>query len=694
MTKPSRTKPSLCVGVDVGGTFTDVVVSDGSNVWRAKALSTPDDVGRGVIDACMAVAQQLGLSASAMLARVERFGLGTTAVTNALAAHTGLRTGLITTRGFEDILPLSRGQLVREDGWLAPPAQIVPRERIVGVAGRIDRDGAETEPLDVDEVLGAAAHLIEVEGVEALAVSFLWGFRNPAHEDLVLSAIEAAYPGIPCISGARLYPVIREYERTMLAVLNAYVAGAFTGIDALTGRLQELGCKASLLLVHSGGGSITVPEARRFPIGLAESGPAAGVAGALAVATTSNVGDLVTCDMGGTSFDVSVISGWSPTRQTRGDLMGYWTPLSRVDIESIGAGGGSIGWVDARGMLRVGPHSAGAVPGPACYGRGGEAPTVTDALVVLGYIDPSGFLGGGMALDSELATRSCDLLGRLLGLDPEETAWGIRQIALEGMARAVRSRLVNRGLDPRQYALISYGGCGGLFTADIARLIGSPTVLVPALASVLSAFGAATSDIRRERVCSLAVPLSVGPAPIRGAAEDLATQVEDDLASDGIAAADRSVVVEADLRFTNQVAELAIRLPSPSVDAAMLDRVQSEFFTEYGKRYGSGSLMRSVPTEVVTLRAIGTGRTTTARLPQRRLSTNRTAATSGSRSVRVARGAGGLEKVDLYVVDDLGPGSSISGPALIDAHDTTIWVPAGMTARVDRWSTFVLEVTR
>ena len=258
-------------------------------------------------------------------------------------------------------------------------------------------------PLDPEEVVAAATALVEREQVEALAVSFLWSFRNPVHEEQAVGALVDAFPGLAVTSGAALHPVIREFERSTFALLNAYTSGALTGVEQLAEELARRGLPVPVLLVHSGGGSTTIAEARRMPISLAESGPAAGVAAAVEVARAADVMDAVTCDMGGTSFDVSVVSGGQATRRARGDLMGIWTALSLVDVDSIGAGGGSVGWTDARGMLRVGPHSAGAVPGPACYGRGGVEPTVTDALLVLGYLAPDQFLGGDMGLDVDAA---------------------------------------------------------------------------------------------------------------------------------------------------------------------------------------------------------------------------------------------------------------------------------------------------
>jgi N-methylhydantoinase A len=687
-------KRTYCVGIDVGGTFTDAVLTDGRAVRRAKAPTTPDDRGRGVIDACRLVAERAGMTLEELLPRVARFGLGTTAITNVLAERRGRRIGLLTTAGFEDQVPLAKGRKVLEGLWVTIPEPIVPRERIAGIRERIDRDGKVLRPIDLDEVVAQARQLVTGHDIAALAVSFLWSFKNPTHEDAAVAAIREAMPDLAVFSGAAVNPVMREFERSTFALLNAYVGGAFDSIQKLAYDLAAMGLDVPVLLVHSGGGSITAPEARRVPIGLAASGPAAGVAASVALAADSGVLDAVTCDMGGTSFDVSVIADGELSRRTRGDLMGIWTALPQVDVVSIGAGGGSLGWVDARGMLRVGPHSAGSVPGPACYGEGGTEPAVTDALVVLGYIDPERFLGGDMSLDADAAFRACEKVGKGVGLDAEETAWGIREIALEGMIKAVRSLLNARGLDARDQALVSFGGCGSLFSSDIAKAMGSPKVLVPELASVLSAFGAATADIRRDRVHSLGLPMPVDPAELQALAEKLEAEVTSDLIADGVAAKDRKVSFEVDLRFKRQISELSIAIPRGPITERTMERLTVIFKEEYAKRYGSGALVLGAPTELVTLRAIGIGRTVRATLgstTRTGVRTGTTAQRAGSRDVRLGREL--RKKVNVYEGPALQPGHQLVGPALIDGSDTTIWIPAKARARVDERATLIVEVS-
>lgn len=666
----------ICVGVDVGGTFTDCVVSTHGRRVRAKSLTSTRDLSIGVIRACEKAATRLGLGLSELLPQVCRFGLGTTAVTNMLAAGTGRRVGLVTTKGFEDLIPLSRGYWENADGWLIAPRHVVDRRRIVGVDERIDRDGRIVRALDAGDVVDAARHLVETQRVEALAVSFLWSFRNPTHEEAALAALTTAFPGMSVTTGASQLPVMREYERTMFALLNAYAGGALDGIDRLTVLLAEAGLRAPLLLVHSGGGAVSVPEARQTPIALAESGPSAGVAAALRVARTVGVADAVTCDMGGTTFDVSIVHSGEPLRRVRGLLMGVWTALSSVDIQSVGAGGGSVAWVDALGMLRVGPTSAGSNPGPACYGRGGTEATVTDAMLVLGYLAPDRFLGGEMTLDLDAATDACARLGGTIGVGAQEAAWGIREVALAGMVSAVRGRLAEFGLEAGAHSIISYGGSGGLFCGAIGAQLGSPLVVVPEQASVLSAWGAATVDLRRERSQSVDVPMPADPSVVVPVAQRLCAMVEADLDHDGAPKAGRRVTFEADMRFQRQKRELIVSF-SDIEDLVGSDALLEAFRKEYVDRFGEGALTTGAQIELAVLRAVGVGLTSIP-ASQTADAVSR-ARPPGSRLISLDRRG---EPVAVPAVDWASMHSldALAGPALIDARDTTVWVPSDAVA--------------
>jgi len=637
----------FCIGVDVGGTFTDVVLSDGSNVWRAKAPSTPAALGNGVLNGCRLVAERAGLRLEDLLPQVARFGLGTTAVTNVIATRSGRRVGLVTTKGFEDLVPIARVRRVPRQGWLVPPDSLIDREWILGVAERVDRNGTVLRSLDRNELLQGVRLLRERHRIEAIAVSFLWSCANPEHEQQAVEAIRAEMPDMTVVSGAALHPVVREYERTTFALLNAYTSGALGGIEELVAELRRLGLPRPPLLVHSGGGSISIEEGRKAPATLAESGPAAGVVGALAVSGAAGAPNAVGCDMGGTSFDMSIIQDGEALRRSRGDLMGIWTALPMVDIESVSAGGGSVGWIDAMGFLRVGPDSAGSTPGPACYGRGGTRATVTDALVVLGYIDPNRFLGGSMRLDADAAQAACAALGKPLGRDAVQIAWGIWEIARVDMARALRAQFAQKGIDPRQFAIVSMGGCGGLFNVSIAQEIGMKRVLVPELTSVLSAFGAANADVRRERMRAVGRMLPSEPAALCEMLEGLATEVNQDLSADGIAESARSIQFEADMRFARQQSELTVSCDA-RLDASSQQALMDRFRDEYCRRYGRGALALGAGVELVVLRAVGRGRTVRAELARSANAGSALGKVSGKRRLWM-RLEGRMERADVDV---------------------------------------------
>ena len=677
----------LVLGVDVGGTFTDIVVmGDGAPV-RTKVPSTPHDPAMGVLDAVDQVAVRFGTDRRGLLPRLGRFGLGTTVVTNVLATRTGRRLGLVTTKGFEDLVPLARGSRVSENGWLVPPPSLVDRTCIVGIDERVNRDGIVLTDVDPANVIESVAGLVDREHIDTIVVSFLWSFRNPINEDAARAAIASRWPNLRVVCGAELAPVIREYDRTQFALLNAYVDGSLDWLRTLAEQLHADGLVPPVVLTHSGGGVTTVEAARRTPIGLAQSGPAAGGAAALSLSAARGERDVVTCDLGGTSLDVALVSEGALLRRTRGMVVGQWTSLSMVDVDSVGSGGGSIAWVDSVGAIRVGPQSAGAVPGPACYGRGGADPTVTDALVVLGYLEPAAFLGGRMPLDAAAALDACARLGGPLGLDASETAWGIREVALATMARAVRGRIASRGLVASELTLLAYGGCGGLFAADIAADVGSRRTVIPDLAPVFSAYGAATAPLRRERARSVAVRI---PARAQGLAEvfaGLEAEVVTDLLADGLVSAASMVMFEADVRFERQGAEITVAVPRDVNGSADVSGLAEEFRAEYARRFGAGAMSTGVIVEAMTLRAVGTELRPEGPPPCG--ASPGTADAPSARMVRMSRDLPSTN-VPVYSGASLRPRESLTGPAIIDAGDTTIWVAVGYSAQLDDAGSLVI----
>jgi N-methylhydantoinase A len=668
------------IGIDVGGTFTDVVCSDGANTWRAKSPTNPDRFSEGVIKGCEIIARSRGTTLDALLADTARLGLGTTAVTNVLATQRGHTVGVLTTLGFETHLHTARGKREMENGWLVMPWNPVEQDRVAGIDERIDRDAVVVRPLQAEEVKREAQRLVEEWGVDAFAISFLWSFKNPAHERAAAEIIRTMYPGMPVFRGSELRPVMREYERTTLAVLNAFTASALEGVEELEAQLRERGLKVPLLLLHSGGGAVSVNEARGEPIGLASSGPAAGAVAAAEVARAAGITQALCCDMGGTSTDVAVVRDGAPERRQSAEIQGIVTGQSAVNVESIGAGGGSIAWIDTRGLLRVGPRSARATPGPVCYGRGGTEPTVTDAMVLLGYIDPAVFMGGAMHLDLEAARAACQRLGERTGMSTMEVAFGIRAIALAEMSKAIKARLASGGLDARQYSMVAFGGSGSLFATQLAQELGMPSCLTPSVASVLSAYGAATADIQRERTqaVDMVLPLDESQrATVETYLSDLQAMVLDELRAQGVAKADQAIVTEVDMRFYRQRDFVTLALDAGGLDEdLLLDR----FRRSYAARYGAGGLTAQSEVELSTLRVVGIGRTVRAVLPAVQGEGSGAPAKSGEREVMFDRSL--TVKVPVYQADALQPGHVVTGPALIDAADTTLWAPARSRVQV------------
>lgn len=680
------------LGIDIGGTFTDGVLKGNGAVYRAKALTTTADLGDGVIAVCELLAQKAGVSIHDLFDRAEHLTLGTTAVTNALTSQVGRRVGMLTTAGFEDELGISKGRRLNRDGWVVRPPELVARGDIRGVSERIDRDGQVLIELDEDQVLSMAAELVHDRRVEVFAVSYLWSHVNPVHEELTQRVLRREFPDVPVMCGAVLNPIQRGYERTTFAALNAYTSGAFSGVDHLEKRLRDLGLRGPLLVINCAGGAMTLDSARATPLWLVHSGPAAGVAASAVVATEHETPAAIACDMGGTSFDAALISEGAVTRTVRGEVFGTMTSLAHVDVQSIGAGGGSVAWVDSRGVLRLGPQSAGADPGPACYGRGGSDATITDALLVLGYIDPEAFLGGSMKLDERAANEACSTIGKSLGLTAEEVAWGIRSIALNHMAEATRAVVASRGQDPRTHAIISYGGCGSLFTAEIAKAIGIKRVIVPEVASVFSAYGAASSTFRRERTIAVGKSIPFDSSWLAERASRLISEVKQALTTDGVTEDQQSIVVEADLRFRRQMSDLTITFPDQEVTPESIGHVVEEFTQEYVRRYGRGALLLDATIDMASLRVIGTGlRPVTPPAAEGEGFEPHVAAARSHRSMRLER-LGPRVEIPVHVVEDLEPGARVEGPACLDGVDTTIWVPAGATARIDAQRTLVLDV--
>src|SRR6266568_7026897 len=488
------------IGIDVGGTFTDLVAIDaGGATVLAKVPSTPEDPSLGVLEGLALLAGRLGLDRDALLAATGRIVHGTTVATNALLERKGARTGLLTTAGHRDVIEMREG--LKDERYnlrMPPPEQLVPRHLRLGVRERMRADGRIETPLDAAS-LDAAIAVLREERVEAVAVSYLHAWRDPGHEQATREALHRALPGAYVSLSSEVLPQIKEFERVSTTVVNAYVGPVLSRyLLRLRARLQEAGYRGPTLIMQSHGGVASIDESVRLAAGSTLSGPAGGVAAGRYSAYLLGEANLIPFDMGGTSTDISLIVGGEPQMAATRGVGGHRISLPSLDIVSLGAGGGSIAWVDKGGILQVGPASAGADPGPACYGRGGTAATVTDANVLLGYLNPANFLGGRTRLDIAAAELAVDRAAERLGVSRLTAARGIHEVVNTRMADGIRLVSVRRGIDPRRFSLLAFGGAAGLHVSDVARRLGIGRVVAPRLAAVLSAWGMLATDLRCE----------------------------------------------------------------------------------------------------------------------------------------------------------------------------------------------------
>lgn len=688
--------------MDVGGTFLDAVVMDeDGRVTTAKVLSTHDDYGRCVREAVEALSRKLGLSNKEFLTRCRLIINGTTVATNVLAELRGPKVGLLTTQGFGDTLYTARvhrwGEI--DLSQLRALPQIAPLERIAEIPERIDRNGRIVVPLAEAAVEDAVRSLIEERGVEALAVSFLWSFVNPAHEQLAARVIRRLYPYVSVSLSSEVFPAIREYERTNTTVIDAFLSpGVRKYLDGLEEYLRGNGFSGALRLVHAAGGVSTPDEVRRAPVTLINSGPVAGYVGAMKFGNRVGRRNIITADVGGTSFDTGVIRDGRLTLRHRTSVPapghpspGYLTGLSMMDVSAIGTGGGSIGWVDMRGIIRVGPRSAGSNPGPACFGRGGVEPTLTDACVVLGLLDPGHFLGGAQKLDPQAARRAIrSNLMEPLGLpDVFQAAASMYRLALADMANNVRRMSIEKGYDPREFSLLSYGGAGGLFLAAVSALASVPEMIVPQNCAVFSALGALLSDYRRTALQSCPWRLSDDPRVITEALDALEAKVMGNVRDAGLSESSIRLERTADMRFVGQSSELSVPLPEGPIEQTFASALRSNFRAEYVRAFGAEAFWADAEPEVVNLRVTAIAPTAVEM---------RSSATAVE-SIRPT----GLRKVfwpfdmafsDWSVRDrgGISPGSTLPGPLIVESVDTTIVVPADCIARADENGNLIIRI--
>jgi N-methylhydantoinase A len=689
--------PAVRLGVDIGGTFTDIVLAraDGT-VLVSKVSSTPDDPGRAVVSGIAALLTTAGVPPADVVEIVH----GTTVASNTILQKKGARTGLLTTRGFRDVLEIGRIRTpdLFDLTW-EKPAPLVERRFRQEVDERIAADGGIVRPLDAASVTAATDRLL-ADGVTSLAVCFLNSYVNPAHEAAAERLLRERYPALDVTASYRVLPEIKEYERTSTTVVNAYLLPVMRRYLAnLADGLREIGITAPLLVVAGNGGVVGAAAAGERPVYCVGSGPAAGVVGAAQLGAVSGAANLIAFDMGGTTAKASLVEDGRVSLTTEYEFRegistssrfikagGYLLKVPAVDVAEVGAGAGSIAWIDTGGLLRVGPESAGAAPGPACYALGGTRATVTDANVVLGFLNPAYLAGGELRLDGR---RAHDAIARdvaaPLGLDVPDAAHGIREVANANMARAIRAVTIERGRDPRDYTLVAFGGSGPVHAVDVARALEIRRVLVPLSPGVFTAVGMLASDLQHHFVRACAGALArLDRSAASAILAAMAQEANATLAGEGYGEAATTLAFAADVRYEGQGSELTVPLPGRALDEAAVPVLAAAFRAQYAATFGYAT---DEPLELVNLRVVATGRRD-ARLDLGALRVDPRPATPGRRPVVFARGAPPLD-TPVHPRETV---TTLDGPAIIEAYDSTVVLPPGCRATADRGGALRIDI--
>ena len=679
------------IGIDVGGTFTDFVVAqEGQPPRYFKTSSTPHDPSEGVMTGLRDVADAYGLSPEDLLVSTEIVIHGTTVATNTLVERKGAKVGLLTTDGFRDLLEMREG--MKEDRYnlrMKPVEPLVPRYLRLGVPERVRSSGVVETPIDED-TLDEALEYLSNEGVEALAVCFLFSYLNPEHEQRVAEKIRAKFPGAYTSLSHQVIPQIKEFDRLSTTVINSYVGPVFGEyLQHLKGRFASFNQPRDILIMQSNGGVASIDDSSCLAVGAILSGPAGGVSGAAFYGQKLGESKIIGFDMGGTSTDISLIENGAPHLTNEKFEGGWKIAVPMIDIQTLGAGGGSIARVDTGGILRVGPDSAGADPGPACYGKGGVEPTVTDANLVLGYLNPQNFLGGRAELNKELAENALgEHVATPLQLSTVEAARGVHQVVSTTMAEGIRLMSVKRGVDPREFAILAFGGASGLHASAVARQLRIEKVYVPAAAPVFSAFGMLSTDLQYD--FSLSHPASfdrIDLQAVRSILNDLETQGREKLRAQGVSDEDMEIVRSADMRYLDQIYEVNVPVPSLSQDD---DALLSDWATNFHQRYEELFSYRQSEQEIrlVTLRVSALGKLPKTDPPEIEARPGIRQAEKGRRRIFLGK----WQEVPVYATDDLSPADSIEGPAILESDFTTILLDEGDSASVDRFGGIALQV--
>jgi len=682
---------SLRVGVDTGGTFTDVCAFDDrtGKVHVRKVSSTPENPGRAILQGVDELLDQIG---GRTIDEISYFAHGTTVGTNALLTGNGVRTGLITTKGFRDLLELGRGRRPEMyDPQADKPTPFVPRELRMEVDERVRHTSVIERAIDEDEVRHVVRELKALE-VESVAVCFLYSYLVPDHEQLVARIVLEEFPEAYVSLSSEVLPEFREYERLSTVVTNAYVGPVvFRYLAQLRGKLAEKGLTATPHVTQSNGGVIPFQTAEALPVRLVLSGPSTGVVGAAQICSAAGYPDIITFDMGGTSCDVSLVQNGEPKVTAGMEFDGRPIRSPMLDIHTVGAGGGSVAWIDTGGHLRVGPQSAGAFPGPACYGNG-DQPTVTDANVVLQVLNPEYLLNGQMRIDRGASIRALKSVAAPLGLSVQDAALGILRVVTANMARAIRVISVQRGYDPRDYALVPFGGAGPLHAARLARELGVTTIVVPEVPGAQSAMGLLMTDIKtdfmRTNITSIDRKQSDALAAAFAVLDDQANEWfnDENVSMDG-----RELVRRVEMRYAGQNFELSVELPQGSqITVSTIDSIVTAFGDAHERVYGYRS--DESPVEVVTFRVQASGRASKIELHVSSMATEDvSAAIVDRRDIYFDAEKGYIQSL-VYDRGLLRPGNTFNGPAVIEQMDTTTVLLPGDVATVDPYRNLIIDV--
>src|SRR5580704_3487898 len=694
------------VATDVGGTCTDTIVfAAGEPARFGKTLSTPPDFSTGVIDSIRSAADAMDISLADLLTQTSLFMHGSTVVDNTILTREGARTGLITTRGFEDTVLMTRGAYGRWGGLtedrIKHPVKteraqpLVAPDCIVGVPERADYKGAIIQELDEAAAEAAIRFLIDSKDVEAIAVSFLWSFYNPDNERKIKKLVERIAPKIYCTLSSDIAPIPGEYERSSTAVINAY-AGRITSnyLHSLQSLLEKAGYRGPVMVMQGYGGLLPAQEAADRSIGMLECGPAAGVIGSRVLGELLGQSDVIATDMGGTTFKVSVIQNGEIeyAREPMVDRFHYTQP--KIEVVSIGSGGGSIVWLEpGTGTPRVGPRSAGSRPGPVCYGLGGTEPTLTDVFMLIGYMDPNIFLGGTMRLDPANARRVFEeKIARPLAMGVEEAAFGIYRVATAQISDLIHEITVERGLDPRDFVLHAFGGSCGIVAGMFGAELKVKKMVVPYTASVNCAFGLVSADIVHEYSLTRVLPVPAPPEEINTIYQPMIERALHQLKSEGFEGPKVKLEWSIDLRYSRQVHEVTtmVRGRTP-LDEAALTQLVSDFEAQYERKYGKGSAFREAGIEMTMFRLTARGLIERPALePLPLASSDCSHAKIGRRRIFV-EAKKGMSEADIYDFGKLVPGNAVAGPAVIHTPITTIVLQANQRGSMDGYRNVLVD---